>query len=153
MPGEFEPHAGCWMLWPERSDNWRLGAKPAQRAFSAVATAIADYEPVTMGVSARQYEVARATLPAHIRVVELSADDAWMRDVGPTFLVNDHSAVRGSSTGLSMAGAVWSTGSTFRGIRTTKSRARSVRSSASTAIARPISSSKAVRSTSTAKER
>ncbi len=94
MPGEFEPHAGCWMLWPERSDNWRLEAKPAQLAFSAVATAIALYEPVTMGVSARQYDVARAALPAHIRVVELSSDDAWMRDVGPTFLVNDHGAVR-----------------------------------------------------------
>ena len=37
MPGEFEPHIGCWMLWPERSDNWRSGAKPAQRAFAAVA--------------------------------------------------------------------------------------------------------------------
>ena len=23
MPGEFEPHAGCWMLWPERPDVWR----------------------------------------------------------------------------------------------------------------------------------
>ena len=33
MPGEFEPHAGCWMIWPERPDNWRLGAKPAQHAF------------------------------------------------------------------------------------------------------------------------
>ena len=42
MPGEFEPHAGCWMLWPERPDNWRLGGKPAQQAFVAVATAIAD---------------------------------------------------------------------------------------------------------------
>jgi agmatine deiminase len=30
MPGEFEPHIGCWMLWPERPDNWRSGAKPAQ---------------------------------------------------------------------------------------------------------------------------
>ena len=32
MPGEYESHAGCWMLWPERPDNWRLGAEPAQRA-------------------------------------------------------------------------------------------------------------------------
>ena len=31
MPGEFEPHRGCYMIWPERPDNWRLGAKPAQR--------------------------------------------------------------------------------------------------------------------------
>jgi agmatine deiminase len=30
MPAEFEPHGGCWMIWPERPDNWRLGAKPAQ---------------------------------------------------------------------------------------------------------------------------
>src|SRR5689334_25352319 len=33
MPAEYAPHAGCWMLWPERPDNWRLGAQPAQRAF------------------------------------------------------------------------------------------------------------------------
>ena len=31
MPGEFEEHQGCWMLWPERTDNWRLGAKPVTR--------------------------------------------------------------------------------------------------------------------------
>ena len=34
MPAEFEPQSGVWMLWPERNDNWRDGAKPAQRAFS-----------------------------------------------------------------------------------------------------------------------
>ena len=48
MPGEFEPHAGCWMIWPERTDNWRLGAKPAQKAFKIVAEAIAQFEPVTI---------------------------------------------------------------------------------------------------------
>ena len=31
MPAEFEPHAGCWMLWPERADNWREAARPAQQ--------------------------------------------------------------------------------------------------------------------------
>ena len=41
MPAEFEPQAGVWMLWPERPDNWRGGGKPAQRAFCAVAEAIA----------------------------------------------------------------------------------------------------------------
>ncbi|MCM2131265.1 agmatine deiminase [Larsenimonas rhizosphaerae] len=88
MPGEFEPHEACWMLWPERPDNWRLGAKPAQEAFVAVATAIAESETVYMGVSDSQYENARHQLPAHIRVVELSSNDAWMRDVGPTFLTH-----------------------------------------------------------------
>ena len=94
MPGEFEPHAGCWMLWPERPDNWRWGAKPAQRAFAAVAAAIAQFEPVTMGVSRSQFRNARHMLPDAVRVVEMSYDDAWMRDNGPTFVVNDRGAVR-----------------------------------------------------------
>jgi len=95
MPGEFEPHSGCWMLWPERPDNWRMGAKPAQAGFAAVATAISRSEPVTVGVSAGQFNHARSVLPPQVRVVELSSDDAWMRDVGPTFVVNGRGGVRG----------------------------------------------------------
>ncbi len=95
MPAESAPHAGCWMLWPERPDNWRRKAQPAQAAFAAVATAIARFEPVTMGVSAAQFDTARAQLPPRIRVVELSHDDAWMRDVGPTGVVNDAGELRG----------------------------------------------------------
>jgi agmatine deiminase len=95
MPGEFEPHAGCWMIWPERPDNWRLGAEPAQRAFAAVAAAIAAAEPVTVGASDGQFENARAALPPPVRVVELSSDDAWMRDVGPTFVVDGAGDRRG----------------------------------------------------------
>lgn len=95
MPGEFERHAGCWMLWPERPDNWRLGAKPAQGAFAAVAAAIAQFEPVTVGASRAQYTNARETLPARVRVVELSSNDCWMRDVGPTFVVNSRGVRRG----------------------------------------------------------
>ena len=95
MPAEFAPHAGCWMLWPERPDNWRLGALPAQQAFVNVATAIARFEPVSMGVSAGNFEFARTQLPPHIRVVEISHDDSWMRDVGPTFVTNARGVRRG----------------------------------------------------------
>ena len=94
MPAEFEPHAGCWMLWPERPDNWREAARPAQHAFAAVAAAIAEFEPVTLGVSASEYQVARALLDPRIRLVEISHDDSWMRDVGPTFVVDKRGAVR-----------------------------------------------------------
>ena len=70
MPGEFEPHAGCWMAWPERPDNWRLDAGPAQAAFAAVAEAIAVSEPVTMAASAAQLERCRSLLSPAVRVVE-----------------------------------------------------------------------------------
>ena len=95
MPAEFDRHAGTWLLWPERTDNWRDGAAPAQRAFAAVAAAIAQFEPVTIGVSAAQYEFARAALDARIRLVEMSSNDCWMRDVGPTVLVNAAGRRRG----------------------------------------------------------
>jgi agmatine deiminase len=95
MPGEFEPHSGCWMAWPERPDNWRLGAKPAQEAYAAVAAAISACEPVTMAVSDAQFENCRSALPPEVRVVEVSTDDAWLRDTGPTFVVDGDGGRRG----------------------------------------------------------
>ncbi|MEG1500815.1 MAG: agmatine deiminase [Clostridiales bacterium] len=95
MPGEFEHHDGCWIIWPERTDNWRLGAKPAQKAFVAVAEAISRFEPLTVAVSKHQYDNACHLLPEHIRVVEISNDDAWVRDCGPTFVIKDKTEVRG----------------------------------------------------------
>jgi len=95
MPAEWGPHAGTWMIWPERPDNWREEAAPAQAAFAAVAGAIAESEPVTMAVSDGQFERARAALPDAVRVVEVSTDDAWMRDTGPTFVVDEAGERRG----------------------------------------------------------
>jgi agmatine deiminase len=95
MPGEHEPHSGCWMAWPERPDNWRLDAGPAQEAFAAVAEAVNVSDPVTMTVSDAQYERCRAALSPSIRVVEISTDDAWMRDIGPTFVLDDRGGLRG----------------------------------------------------------
>jgi len=93
MPAEWATHKQTWMVWPERCDNWRLGAKPAQQAFCAVIHAIARFEPVTVLASAAQFANAEAqllaTASAHpIRVLEVSTDDAWCRDTGPTFVTN-----------------------------------------------------------------
>src|SRR4051812_3052714 len=95
MPAEWEPHAGCWMAWPERPDNWRAAAGPAQQAYVGVASAIAASEPVTMAVSDGQFEAARAALPDAVRVVEISTDDAWLRDTGPTFVIDGRGGRRG----------------------------------------------------------
>ena len=95
MPGEYEPHEKCWMLWPERPDNWRLNAAPAQKAFSLVAQAISRFEPVAMGVSKHQLETALNFLPSDVEIVEIESNDAWMRDTGPTFVKNDGNEVRG----------------------------------------------------------
>ncbi len=95
MPGEFEPQEQIFMIWPERPDNWRNGGKPVQEAFKNVAIAISEFEPVTMLVSAAQYANARNRLPEQIRVVEMSNNDSWVRDCGPTFVKNDKGDLRG----------------------------------------------------------
>ncbi len=76
------------MAWPQRPDNWRLDAGPAQDAYAAVAEAINASEPVTMAASAAQLAHCRSLLSPSIRVVELASDDAWMRDIGPTFVLD-----------------------------------------------------------------
>lgn len=94
MPAEYTKQEKVWMIWPERPDNWRNGAKPAQIAFTNVAKAISQFTPVTMLVSKAQYAHCRMMLPVEIRVVEMSNNDAWMRDCGPTFVKNQTGDIR-----------------------------------------------------------
>ena len=81
-------HAGAWMIWPQRPDNWRMGAKYAQRTFAKIANTIAEFEPVTVCVNADQYENACNHLSSSVRVIEMSSQEAFMRDVAPTFISN-----------------------------------------------------------------
>lgn len=96
LPGEFERKARCWLGWPERPDVWRNGAKPAQKVWVDIVSAIASSEPVTVCASAAQYANARRMLPPQVRVVEMTCNDTWFRDSGACFMVNDSSGeVRG----------------------------------------------------------
>jgi agmatine deiminase len=88
MPAEFAPHAGCWLIWPERPDNWRERAIPVQAAFIQLVAAIARHEAVTVGASPGQFLAARVALRGYARVVVLPNDDCWARDTGPTFVLN-----------------------------------------------------------------
>ncbi|PRW60837.1 agmatine deiminase [Chlorella sorokiniana] len=102
MPAEWEPHERTWMGWPQRPDNWRDNASHAQRAFVDVATAISQFEPVTICANQEQVAAAREALPPHISVVCIPQDDAWFRDTGPTFVVKEE-----PGGGRAVAGVDW----------------------------------------------
>lgn len=106
MPAEFEPHQGCILIFPERSDSWQYGAYAARRAFVQVAEVISRSEKVTVCASAEQYDNARALLPEHIRVVEMSSNDSWARDYAPTFVCNESGEVRGVDWGFNAWGGL-----------------------------------------------
>ncbi len=104
MPGEFEPHDGCIMIWPKRPGSWNYGAIKAREAFAAVARAIAESEPVYMLAASDVADQARAMLAGpeedktgngRICVVEIDSDDAWARDVAPTFVRSETGEIRG----------------------------------------------------------
>jgi agmatine deiminase len=94
MPAEWEPHSCCYLVWPQRPDNWRNGGKPAQAVWVRLATVIVEAEPVTVLARADRWRNARARLPRQARVVEATTDDAWVRDTGPSFVVDDHGGRR-----------------------------------------------------------
>lgn len=94
MPGEFEPQDNVWMVWPERPDNWRDGGKPAQEGFKNVAKAISQFTPMNVIASQQQFKNARYQLPPEISVFEMSNNDAWVRDCGPSFLIDDKGNLR-----------------------------------------------------------
>lgn len=108
MPGEYESHTGCWILWPFRPDIWPFGAKLAQHSFAKVITEIARFESVTVGVNQENVSDARRMLPSQVRVVEISYDDAWIRDTGPTFVVNDAGETRGIDWDFNAWGGLYS---------------------------------------------
>jgi agmatine deiminase len=92
MPAETEPHARTWMAWP--SSGYTLGddasdADEARRTWAAVAHAVAAFEPVTMVVAPEAVDVARDHLGSDVRVLAAPLDDAWMRDSGPTFVLDE----------------------------------------------------------------
>lgn len=91
MPAEFSPQERIFMVWPYRRDNWRMNAEPAREAYKNVAIAISKFTPVTMIANPEDVRSCRDSLPVEIQVISIPSDDAWCRDIGPTFLIHDDS--------------------------------------------------------------
>ncbi|BAX97762.1 putative agmatine deiminase [Mycobacteroides stephanolepidis] len=92
MPPESAPQQRVWMAFPPRGaavfENAE-SAHEARTAWAAVAHAILDFAPVSMIVDPADRSAARTYLSQEIETFEAPLDDAWMRDIGPTFV---HSA-------------------------------------------------------------
>ncbi|MFC7446379.1 agmatine deiminase family protein [Rhodococcus daqingensis] len=98
MPAEREPHARTWMAYP--SEGYSLGDTAeehheARSAWAAVANAVAEFEPVTVVVDPAEVAAATRYLSGAVEIVEAPLNDAWMRDIGPTFVVSDDGRVGG----------------------------------------------------------
>jgi len=89
MPAEWQPHERTWMAWP--TAGYTLGETAdeqlaARTAWANVANAVINFEPVTMVVNPGDQDIARKFLDPRVELIEAPLNDAWMRDIGPTFV-------------------------------------------------------------------
>ena len=95
MPAEWGAHERCWMAFPPSNETFgEDGGSALDRAriaWAKVATTIAKYEPVTLVAGPGQAPVAGDYTGNHpgITIVERPLDDSWMRDIGPTFTIEE----------------------------------------------------------------
>jgi agmatine deiminase len=89
MPAEWEQHERTWMAFPPANATFGVEGSDtlhaARIAWSDVANTIARYEPVTLIANVDDGSVANELTGAGVNVIERPLDDAWMRDIGPTF--------------------------------------------------------------------
>jgi agmatine deiminase len=88
MPAEWAPHSGCWMGWPQRESIWHGHIEAARNDYATVAQAIARFEPLTMLADPRHAADASSRCGPTVRVVGVPLDDSWLRDSGPTFVLD-----------------------------------------------------------------
>ena len=90
MPAEWAPHERTLMTWPCRASMWGDLLAAAKQQYAGVANAIAAFEPLTMvAATAADAREARTALTAtDVEILELPADDSWLRDNGPVFVLS-----------------------------------------------------------------
>ena len=96
FPAEFEPHEGTLMVWPERPGSWGKDASGAERAFADIIEALLAVEKVWLVVSPKAAPAVSEKLKARVGrtdslvIIEAETDDAWARDIGPTFVFSEN---------------------------------------------------------------
>jgi agmatine deiminase len=77
------------MCWPARASLYGELMTEARAGHAEVARTVARFEPVTMIAAPGHAESAAAACGTGVDVVELAIDDAWFRDTGPIYVVDD----------------------------------------------------------------
>ena len=102
MPPEWHPHECCWMQWPTETfpscvtPSWsHFDLDKGRIAWANVANTISKFESLKMIVHPDDRESATALLNNNVEILELPINDAWCRDTGAIFLLNNKNELGG----------------------------------------------------------
>ncbi|HEU5223318.1 MAG TPA: agmatine deiminase family protein [Candidatus Lumbricidophila sp.] len=90
MPPETAAHECTWMAFPRAGHTLGSGeaADAGYAAWAAVANTVAQFEPVRMVVDPSERARAERMVAGEVELIEAPLDDFWMRDIGPTFVLD-----------------------------------------------------------------
>jgi agmatine deiminase len=96
MPAETALQERIWMAFP--TGGYTLGDTPeeahgARSVWAAVANAAVEFEPVTVMVNPDDVGIAARYLHPSVEVLTAELNDAWMRDIGPTFVLDERGSL------------------------------------------------------------
>ncbi len=96
MPAEWEPHAATWIAWPHNREDWPGKFGPVPWVYVEIVRHLSRVEPVNILVLGRRMRERVAEMlscvgvdPERVSLIKAPTDRVWLRDAGPTFLVND----------------------------------------------------------------
>jgi agmatine deiminase len=92
MPAEWEKHEQTWVAFP--TTGYTLGDtqsehEAARTTWANVANQASEFEKVTVVVNPGDEQIAKKYLSSQIELATIEIDDAWIRDSGPTFVVDN----------------------------------------------------------------
>src|SRR5579883_1784134 len=96
MPAEWEPHEATWIAWPHHRDDWPGKFSPIPWVYVDIVRHLSAGETVRILVDGRRMrddvreklDLGGACLD-RIEFFKVATDRVWVRDTGPTFVVNE----------------------------------------------------------------
>ncbi|WP_100489088.1 agmatine deiminase family protein [Sporolactobacillus pectinivorans] len=105
MPAEWEVHERTFISWPVRESMcYPENYERVCSGYANFARAVAEFEPVTIIVNPNEAEQVEDLFScSDITVLPIPHDDSWIRDNGPTFLIDS----KGSRSGINWRFNAW----------------------------------------------
>ena len=99
MPAEWENQEAVWISWPHNSDTWPNDMlKEVENSYAEFVKALCTEQKVSILVNGKDSEEKAISKLKNKRIRDfkniifhhITTVDGWMRDCGPTFVVNDN---------------------------------------------------------------
>lgn len=110
MPAEWTNHQRTFVSWPIKASMcFPEDYDRVCQGYAGIINAIAEFEPVSVIVNSEDEELIRGLLVReNIELLTIEHNDAWVRDNGPTFIINQEGILAGVNWNFNAWGGKYS---------------------------------------------